>query len=67
MSLTDAERAEFIRLINNTYDPEIWDEDDLPLLQQAEKEFLEAQRRERESSAAQASAVAPDDNPNSST
>lgn len=26
MELTDAERAEFIRLANETYDPELWTE-----------------------------------------
>lgn len=63
MSLTDPERAEFLRLTQNTYDPEIWLEDDLPLLRQAEKEHLEAQRRERESSKPETLAVNPNDDP----
>jgi hypothetical protein len=31
MELTDSEREEFNRLANDTFDPGIWLEDDLPL------------------------------------
>jgi hypothetical protein len=44
--LTDAERAEFIALANETLDPDLWDEEDLPRLRANKKEFEEEQRRE---------------------
>lgn len=44
--LTDTERAEFIALANETLDPDLWDEKDLPLLRANKKEFEEEQRRE---------------------
>jgi len=46
MKLTDQEREEFIALAQDTFDPELWTEDDLPLLRASKKEFEEAQRRE---------------------
>jgi hypothetical protein len=48
MELTDAERAEFIELTRDSYDPELWTEDDLPFLRKARREYEEAQPRESE-------------------
>jgi hypothetical protein len=45
MRLTNVERAEFIRLTKDSYDPELWAEDDLPFLLRAEKERLEAEQQ----------------------
>jgi hypothetical protein len=47
MKLTDQEREEFIALAQDTFDPELWTEDDLPLLRAARKDFEEEQARER--------------------
>jgi hypothetical protein len=47
MGLTDAERAEFIVLSEATYDAALWDEDDLPILRKAKRQFEEEQARER--------------------
>jgi hypothetical protein len=41
MSLTDEEKAEFIRLAEETYDPGLWTEDDLPWLRAARRGFDE--------------------------
>jgi len=46
MKLTDLEREEFIALAQGTFDPELWTEDDLPLLRAAKKEFEKEQARE---------------------
>jgi hypothetical protein len=46
MQLTDAEREEFLALTQETYDPELWTEDDLPALRAARQEFEEAQQRD---------------------
>jgi hypothetical protein len=51
MELTDAEREEFNRLTADTFDPDIWDENDLPLLR--------AIKREEEKEQAQESGVLP--------
>jgi hypothetical protein len=32
MELTDAERAELAELVKDTYDPELWLDEDLPML-----------------------------------
>jgi hypothetical protein len=47
MGLTDAERAEFIALSEATYDAALWDEDDLPILRKAKRQYEEEQARER--------------------
>lgn len=47
MDLTDAERAEFIALTKDSYDPDLWDESDLPFLRESKRQFEEAQARER--------------------
>ena len=46
MGLTDAERAEFIVLSEATYDAALWDEDDLPILRKAKRQYEEEQARE---------------------
>jgi hypothetical protein len=46
MALTDLEREEFLALANATYDPELWSEDELPILRAAKKAFEEEQARE---------------------
>lgn len=38
MELSDSERAEFIALTQDSYDPELWDESDLPFLRAARAE-----------------------------
>jgi hypothetical protein len=45
MKLTDSEREEFIALTANTYDPELFTEDDLPLLRGAKRQWEEEQAR----------------------
>ena len=52
MELTDAERAEFTALANDTFDPEIWDEADYPILKAARENY--------EKEKAQESGVLPD-------
>jgi hypothetical protein len=47
MKLTDLEKAEFIALTLDSYDPDLWSEDDLPFLRALKREFEEAQERER--------------------
>jgi hypothetical protein len=44
--LTDAEQAEFMELIKDSFDPELYDEDDLPMLRARKKEWDEEQRLE---------------------
>ena len=48
MELTDAERAEFIALTQDSCDPELWLEEDLPYLRATKREQEEAQARERD-------------------
>jgi hypothetical protein len=48
MTLTDSEKEEFLALANETLDPEIWLEEDLPILRAAQREYEEAQARERD-------------------
>jgi hypothetical protein len=55
MKLTDAERAEYLALTQNTYDPELFSEEDLPALREAKRQWEEEQAR--------ASAVLPADEP----
>lgn len=38
MELTDSERAEFIALTKDSFDPELWSESDLPFLRAARAE-----------------------------
>jgi hypothetical protein len=46
MELTDVERAEFSSLTQDSFDPELWTEDDLPYLRKAKREHEEEQARE---------------------
>jgi hypothetical protein len=47
MELTDSERAEFIALTQDSYDPDLWDESDLPFLRAARAECEREQERQR--------------------
>ena len=47
MKLTDAERAEFIALANATLDPEMWSEDELPILRKTKADNDRQQEWER--------------------
>jgi hypothetical protein len=49
--LTDAEQAEFMELIKDSFDPELYTEDDLPMLRALGKKWEEEQRRENPSQA----------------
>lgn len=44
--LTEAEQAEFSELIKDSFDPELYSEDDLPMLRASKKRWEEEQRRE---------------------
>ena len=44
--LTDAERAEFMELIKDSLDPDLYDEDDLPALRENRRRFEESEKRE---------------------
>ena len=44
--LTDAEQAEFMELIKDSFDPELYTEDDLPRLRANKKKWEEEQQRE---------------------
>jgi len=55
MKLSESEMQEFIALTENTYDPELWLEEDLPALREAKRQWEEEQAR--------ASAVPPADRP----
>jgi hypothetical protein len=46
MELTDSERQEFIELTQDTYDPELWSEDYLPFLREANKRLEEEAAQE---------------------
>jgi hypothetical protein len=46
--LTDAERAEFMELLRDLFDPELYDEDDLPALRENKRRFEEGEKREDE-------------------
>jgi hypothetical protein len=48
MELTDSEREEFNRLANDTFDPGIWLDDDLPLLRAIKREHEDAREPESE-------------------
>jgi hypothetical protein len=39
MALTDLERAEFIELTRDSYDPDLWSEEDYPMLKAARAEY----------------------------
>ena len=43
--LTDAEQAEFMELIKDSFDPEFYSEDDLPSLRASKKRWEDEQRR----------------------
>jgi hypothetical protein len=45
MKLTDAERAEYLTLTENTYDPELSSEEDLPLMREVRRQVEEEQAR----------------------
>jgi hypothetical protein len=47
MKLTDAELEEFTALANATFDPDLFSEDDYPILKAARDEFEKEQARER--------------------
>jgi len=49
--LTEAEQAEFMELIKDSFDPELLTEDDLPWLRASKKRWEEEQRREEETPA----------------
>lgn len=51
MKLTEAEQAEFMELIKDSFDPELFTEDDLPMLRASRKRWEEEQRREKEAPA----------------
>jgi len=46
--LTEAEQAEFLELVKDSFDPELYTEDDLPMLRASRKRWEEEQRREEE-------------------
>jgi hypothetical protein len=46
LELTDAERAEFIALTQDSLDPDLWTEDDLPYLRRAKQKYEEDEARE---------------------
>ena len=43
--LTEAEQAEFLELIEDSFDPELYTEDDLPMLRASRKRCEEQQRQ----------------------
>jgi len=43
--LTDAEQTEFLELIEDSFDPELYTEDDLPMLRASRKRWEEEQRQ----------------------
>jgi hypothetical protein len=47
MKLTDSEKEEFAALANATFDPDLFSEDDYPILKAARDEFEKKQARER--------------------
>jgi len=49
MSLSEAEREEFLRLRNDTYDPELWSQEDFPALRAARAEYERKLREESDS------------------
>ena len=51
IKLTDAEQAEFMELIKDSFDPELYTEDDLPALRANKKKFEEEQQQEEASQA----------------
>lgn len=63
MELTAAERAEFIALSEATYDPALWDEDDLPILRKAKREYEELQALEHGGLPPFEPSTMPEDNP----
>lgn len=44
--LTEAEQSEFMELIKDSFDPELYSEDDLPMLRASKKKWEEEQRQE---------------------
>ena len=48
--LTDAERAEFMELIKDSFDPELYSEDDLPMLRALKKKWEEEEKRRENAS-----------------
>jgi hypothetical protein len=44
--LTDAEQAEFMELIKDSFDPELYTEDDLPMLRASKKKFEDEQQED---------------------
>jgi len=50
-NLTEAEQAEFMELIKDSFDPELLTEDDLPMLRASRKRWEEEQRQGQETPA----------------
>jgi hypothetical protein len=46
MKLTDAERQEFVELVQDTYDPELFTEEDYPMLRAAKEKYQKEQQEE---------------------
>ena len=46
--LTEAEQAEFMELIKDSFDPELYLEDDLPMLRALKKKWEEEEKNRRE-------------------
>jgi hypothetical protein len=46
MELTDAERQEFMELVQDTYDPELFTEEDYPMLRAAKEKYEKEQQEE---------------------
>jgi hypothetical protein len=46
--LTDAVQAEFMKLIKDSFDPELYSEDDLPMLRALKKKWEEEEKRRGE-------------------
>jgi hypothetical protein len=61
MELTDSERAEFNRLANDTFDAEIWDEADYPILKEVRAQYESEQSLESDTLPTEQSDIAEDD------
>lgn len=49
---TEAEQAEFMELIKDSFDPELYSEDDLPMLRALKKKWEEEEKRREDGSQA---------------
>jgi hypothetical protein len=61
--LTEAEQAEFMELIKDSFDPELYLEDDLPMLRALKKKWEEEEKRREAAQADESSSeeLEPDD------